>query len=143
MTINNLEGPAGDYALKMTATGAGGFATPVDRKIHLDAGANFSDGFMLAGTTAGNAAIHLDLAGPKELHIVRDFTVGVRPAQAYQLRRFVGRLLPGESVTLDDGANSLFHEGGTALIIHAKPDDLMSDPSGNSGDRVACGVIQK
>jgi superoxide dismutase, Cu-Zn family len=46
-------------------------------------------------------------------------------------------------VTLDNGANSLFHDGGTALIIHAKPDDLMSDPSGNSGDRVACGVIQK
>ena len=45
--------------------------------------------------------------------------------------------------TLGDGPNSLFHEGGTALVIHAKPDDLMSDPSGNSGDRIACGVIQK
>ena len=45
--------------------------------------------------------------------------------------------------TLDDGANSLFHEGGTALVIHAKADDLMSDPSGNSGDRIACGVIEK
>jgi Cu-Zn family superoxide dismutase len=45
--------------------------------------------------------------------------------------------------TLGDGANSLFHEGGTALVIHAKADDLMSDPSGNSGDRVACGVIEK
>ncbi len=48
-----------------------------------------------------------------------------------------------KSVTLADGANSLFHDGGTALVIHAKADDLMSDPSGNSGDRVACGVIQK
>ena len=45
--------------------------------------------------------------------------------------------------TLGDGANSLFHEGGTSLVIHAKADDLMSDPSGNSGDRVACGVIEK
>jgi len=48
-----------------------------------------------------------------------------------------------KGVTLGDGANSLFHDGGTALVIHAKADDLMSDPSGNSGDRVACGVIQK
>ncbi len=48
-----------------------------------------------------------------------------------------------EGATLDEGANSLFHEGGTALVIHAKADDLMSDPSGNSGDRVACGVIEK
>ena len=46
-------------------------------------------------------------------------------------------------VTLGDGANSLFQEGGTALVIHAKADDLMSDPSGNSGDRIACGVIEK
>jgi len=43
--------------------------------------------------------------------------------------------------TISEGPNSLFHEGGTSLIIHAKPDDLMSDPSGNSGDRIACGVI--
>ena len=46
-------------------------------------------------------------------------------------------------VTLADGTNSLFHDGGTAVVIHAKADDLMSDPSGNSGDRVACGVIGK
>jgi superoxide dismutase, Cu-Zn family len=45
--------------------------------------------------------------------------------------------------TLDPGPNSLFHDGGTALVIHAKADDLMSDPSGNSGDRIACGVIQQ
>lgn len=46
-------------------------------------------------------------------------------------------------VTLGNGANSLFHDGGTALVIHANPDDLKSDPSGNSGDRIACGVIEK
>lgn len=46
-------------------------------------------------------------------------------------------------VTLGDGADSLFHEGGTSLVIHAKADDLMSDPSGNSGDRVGCGVIER
>jgi Cu-Zn family superoxide dismutase len=28
-------------------------------------------------------------------------------------------------------------------VIHAKPDDLMTDPSGNAGDRIACGVITK
>jgi superoxide dismutase, Cu-Zn family len=46
-------------------------------------------------------------------------------------------------VTLGDGADSLFHEGGTSLVIHAGEDDFMSDPSGNSGDRIACGVIEK
>jgi Cu-Zn family superoxide dismutase len=48
-----------------------------------------------------------------------------------------------DGVTLEDGTHSLFHEGGTSLVIHAKADDMMSDPSGNSGDRIACGVIEK
>lgn len=30
---------------------------------------------------------------------------------------------------------------GTALVVHAQPDDYMTDPSGNSGDRIACAVI--
>src|SRR5215510_10027511 len=46
-------------------------------------------------------------------------------------------------VTLGEGANSVFASGGTALMIHAKADDLKSDPSGNAGDRIACGVISK
>jgi len=45
--------------------------------------------------------------------------------------------------TFGEGQNSLFHDGGTALVIHAKADDLTSDPSGNSGDRIVCGVIEK
>src|ERR1700722_12054282 len=48
-----------------------------------------------------------------------------------------------KGVTLSDGANSLFHDGGTSIVIHEKADDLMSDPSGNSGGRIACGLIEK
>jgi superoxide dismutase, Cu-Zn family len=47
------------------------------------------------------------------------------------------------AVTLGEGANSLFHEGGTALVIHEKADDYKTDPAGNAGSRIACGVIQK
>jgi superoxide dismutase, Cu-Zn family len=46
-------------------------------------------------------------------------------------------------VTLGEGSNSVFANGGTALMIHAKADDLKSDPAGNAGDRIACGVITK
>ena len=45
-------------------------------------------------------------------------------------------------ITLGDGPNSLMDEDGSALVIHADPDDMMTDPSGNSGDRIACGVIE-
>ena len=48
-------------------------------------------------------------------------------------------LVPG--VTLGEGPNSLFHEGGTSLIIHEKADDGKTDPAGNAGARIACGVI--
>ncbi len=50
-------------------------------------------------------------------------------------------LVPG--VTLGSGAGSLFDAGGTAVVIHAGPDDYTTDPAGNSGARIACGVIQK
>jgi Cu-Zn family superoxide dismutase len=40
------------------------------------------------------------------------------------------------------GPRSLFQPGGSALVIHAGPDDERTDPSGNSGERVACAVIQ-
>lgn len=46
-----------------------------------------------------------------------------------------------EGATLGKGSASLLKEGGTALIIHADPDDEKSDPAGKSGNRIACGVV--
>jgi superoxide dismutase, Cu-Zn family len=46
-------------------------------------------------------------------------------------------------VTLDNGPHSVFSGGGTALVIHEKADDMKSDPAGNAGARIACGVIKK
>ncbi|HZU21577.1 MAG TPA: superoxide dismutase family protein [Terriglobales bacterium] len=54
-----------------------------------------------------------------------------------------GASVRDDHVTLGDGANSLFANGGTAIVIHEKADDYKTDPSGNSGARIACGVIQK
>jgi Cu-Zn family superoxide dismutase len=47
-----------------------------------------------------------------------------------------------DRVTLRGGPTSLFDSDGSALVIHAGPDDQMTNPAGNSGDRVACGVIK-
>lgn len=39
------------------------------------------------------------------------------------------------------GAQGLLDADGAAIVIHARPDDYRSDPSGNSGGRIACGVL--
>ena len=55
-----------------------------------------------------------------------------------------GRLETSASlVTLGSGTNSILDANGSALVIHAAPDDFRTDPTGNSGARIACGVISK
>jgi Cu-Zn family superoxide dismutase len=46
-----------------------------------------------------------------------------------------------DQVTLEDSKNSLFDHDGSAIVIHSGPDDYKSNPSGNAGHRIACGVI--
>jgi superoxide dismutase, Cu-Zn family len=47
-----------------------------------------------------------------------------------------------KDITLEKGKpNSVFQDSGTALVIHAGQDDYKTDPAGNAGDRIACGVI--
>jgi Cu-Zn family superoxide dismutase len=47
------------------------------------------------------------------------------------------------AVSLEKGKpNSLLDNDGSSLVIHAKADDYKTDPAGNSGDRIACGVVQ-
>jgi superoxide dismutase, Cu-Zn family len=51
--------------------------------------------------------------------------------------------LEDNDVNLGADAHSLFSNGGTAIVIHAKADDYKTDPAGASGDRIACGVVTK
>lgn len=45
-------------------------------------------------------------------------------------------------ISLDPNAvNSILANGGTSIMIHAAADDMISDPAGNAGARIACGVI--
>jgi superoxide dismutase, Cu-Zn family len=64
-----------------------------------------------------------------------NFTVDAKGASTASL------IAPG--ITLDDGPHSVFTNGGTALMIHAKGDDMKTDPAGAAGDRIACGLITK
>lgn len=77
------------------------------------------------------------LNNPQGAHVgdMRNFVVGSDgTAQAS---------VTAASASLDAGHHTLFTEAGTSIVIHAKADDMMTDPSGNAGDRIACGVISK
>ena len=50
---------------------------------------------------------------------------------------------PNFEATLKDGKGSVFSDEGKALIIHSGQDDGVRQPSGDSGERVACAVIKK
>jgi Cu-Zn family superoxide dismutase len=65
---------------------------------------------------------------------MKNFTVG--PNGKVKTR------LDNQDATLKQGPHSLL-SNGAAVVIHAKADDYKTDPSGNSGDRIACGVITK
>jgi Cu-Zn family superoxide dismutase len=44
-------------------------------------------------------------------------------------------------LSLNPGPNSILANGGTAIVVHEKADDMKTDPTGNAGNRIACGVI--
>ena len=64
----------------------------------------------------------------------------------FLIRRRQGRagkaVVTAPNVNLGNDNHSVFGNGGTALVIHAKPDDMKTDPAGNAGDRIACGIIK-
>ena len=62
---------------------------------------------------------------------------------ALLLTTTLGAQLPAAVVTLKEGKTSLFDADGSALVIHAGPDDYLTDPTGNAGARIACGVVTK
>jgi superoxide dismutase, Cu-Zn family len=65
---------------------------------------------------------------------IKNFTVGADGKASAKL--------VNEDVTLKEGPHSLL-TNGAAIVVHAKADDYKTDPSGNSGDRIACGMITK
>lgn len=104
--------------------------------IHIhEAGKCDAPGFTTAGGHFNPGKKHHGMENPQGMHMgdLRNITVAANGKGT--LKETV------KGVTLGPGENSLFHEGGTALVLHADPDDMKSDPAGNAGARIACGVI--
>lgn len=93
--------------------------------------------FKSAGPHLNPAAKEHGTENPKGAHVgdLPNLQVG---ADGSGKGEFVAR-----GATLGDGPGSLFAEGGTSLVLHAAPDDLRTDPAGNAGARIACGVVER
>jgi Cu-Zn family superoxide dismutase len=112
--------------------------TPGVHALHIHSAAKCdAPGFTTAGPHFNPDAEHHGLQNPMGPHAgdIPNFTVGPQGD-------FRGTVV-ATGVTMGDDSHSVFSNGGTALVIHAKADDNMSDPAGNAGDRIACGVIVK
>jgi Cu-Zn family superoxide dismutase len=90
------------------------------------AGAHFNPGSKQHGTK--------NPSGPHAGDMPFNLTVGADGADKTEFST--------KGISLDPKAmDSVFTGDGTSIVIHATADDMMSDPSGNSGARIACGVI--
>jgi superoxide dismutase, Cu-Zn family len=111
---------------------------PGEHAIHVHATAKCEGpDFKSAGGHFNPDKKHHGLQNPEGPHAgdVPNFTVSAKGTA----KTFV--IAP--NVDLGDDAHSVFTDGGTALVIHAKADDGKTDPAGAAGDRIACGVILK
>lgn len=117
---------------------------------------------VVAGLTPGKHGIHIHAAGKCEAPDFKSAGGHFNPTGKHHgLRNPQGahagdmpNLTAGKNgkatatftargATLGEGEGSLFGPDGTALVIHAAADDEKTDPAGNSGDRIACGVIER
>ncbi len=87
------------------------------------------------GEFAANAGKHFNPAGAPHPQHAGDFGNLTAGADGT-----VSTVVTGSAISLDDGPNSVVNR---AVVIHGGEDDLASQPSGNAGKPIACGVIVK
>jgi len=91
-------------------------------------------GFTTAGAHLNPTARQHGMRNPNGPHLgdLPNLTVGTNGT---------GRMEATVAGSLSPGQAPLFDADGTALVVHATADDMVTDPSGNSGARIACSVV--
>ena len=134
---------------------------PAGTAVLTASGDNLTLNLALIGLPAGNHGFHLHMIGKCEVPTFSSagghLNPGgrqhgtVNPAGSHLgdlpnvmiNARGTGTLsvqLPGARTDLEA---ALFDTDGVAIVVHADPDDYQTDPSGNSGARIACGALQR
>lgn len=111
---------------------------PGEHGLHLhDVAKCEGPGFKSAGDHFNPAKKKHGLSNPDGPHAgdMPNFTV---PANGS-----VQTTITAKNLTMGSEPNSIYANGGTALVIHERADDGKTDPAGNAGNPIACGVITK
>lgn len=158
---NSSEGAADQSQLIATGTMADAEGVEVGTVELSRADSVLSLSVTLAGLEAGTRAIHLHTTGACDAPDFASAGGHLNPSGAThgsmsEGGKHLGDLpnieLPDggqfeQTINLEGDTNSIlsaiFDEDGTAVMIHAGPDDYMSDPAGAAGPRIACAVLRK
>ena len=109
---------------------------PGQHGIHIHAVGSCTPTFAAAGPHYNPAQKQHGLDNPNGPHAgdLPNLTMGASGAGTFTAMT--------NRVTITGGPNTIFDSDGSALVIHALVDDQKTDPAGNSGDRIACAVVQ-
>lgn len=144
-TLKDASGkPVGTVTLRQAAhgvllTGSLSGLPPGEHAFHVHEVGLCEPPFKSAGAHFNPSGHEHGIDNPKGMHAGDLPNIYVSPSGEAKFDDFLLRdvsLLPGTK-------GSLFDKDGSSIIIHAAPDDYRSNPAGNAGDRIACGVIEK
>lgn len=111
---------------------------PGDKGVHIHAvGRCEPPGFTSAGGHFNPGGRQHGLLNPQGPHAGDLPSIAVDAGGTGRLETTTDR------ITLGAGPTSIFDADGSALVVHRDPDDFRTDPTGNSGSRLACGVIAR
>ena len=144
-----------------TATLSQGNGAPAGTAILTRAGEKLTLSVALAGLPAGEKGMHLHMIGKCEAPAFTSAGGHLNPhGKQHGTQNPAGSHLGdlpniiidsngtgAVSVDLSGAAAELepilFDADGTAIVVHAAADDYKTDPTGNSGARIACGVLTR
>lgn len=125
---------SGAVTIQVNLTRSGG--SPTEHGIHFHQfGRCDAPDFLTAGEHFNPSNTKHGLQNPQGPHAgdLPNLVIGTDGGANYQTTT--------NFINLSQGDNSLLDADGTAIIVHSGRDDQVTDPAGNSGDRIACGVL--
>lgn len=143
--VNLKNGKGEDVGMATLTEVAGGVKVKLSAKglapgVH---GIHFHDKASCVGPKFESAGGHFATSNKQHGDVPGGPHAGDMPNITADAQGMVNTEFTNAGVRLGKGDNSLLKVGGTSLVIHAKADDRKTQPSGDSGDRVACGEIKE